>query len=381
MRYIAPLTAGLLLVLACPASACDLCTPQGPPLSRHVHNARFVVFGPIVSAKLGADNLSGTSEVKIEGLVKTNGTLKENDTLTLPRYAPPDPKFKYLIFVDVVKGQLDPYLVIPFPANTRVVAYLKNAPPYDPQAKPEDKARRLLYYFKPLQDPEPEIAADAYKEWATASNLEVGLAAPHVSAADLRAWLLDPKTPTMRLSLYGFLLGACGTDQDADLLRRMVLNPNERTGNALDGLLAGYIRLRPQDGWKLTLEVLGDTRRPFLQRHSILRLLRFYHGYQPREAREPILRCMAQMLSQPDMLDLAIDQLRSWQLWELTGRILALWGTKDADAPVTKRSIIRYALLCPLPEAKQFVAMVRQQDPRLVKEVEENLPFEARPRE
>jgi hypothetical protein len=360
-------------------AACDLCSPQGPPFSFEIAQAKAVVFGVVTSARLAADGRGGTSELRIDAVLKGQDQLKGRQTLTLPRYVPPDQKVHFLLFLDVVKGQFDPYRGLPFPSN-RVVKYLAEAPAVDAQAKAEVRAERLLYYFQFLNDPEPEIAADAFKEWASATNQEVGLVAGRLSADKLRAWLLDRKTQPARLSLYAYLLGACGNDRDAELLRRMVQNPDERSGTAIDGLLAGYIRLRPAEGWHLAEAVAGDAKRPFTQRHAVLRMLRFAYGYQPNETRDHLLRCVGLMLRQDDLLDLAVDHLRQWKLWNLTGEVLRLYGQPAADAPITKRAIVRYALSCPLPEARKFVAELRQREPELVADVQESLQLESQGR-
>jgi hypothetical protein len=369
----------VLLSLAASAHPCDLCPNQGQPLSYELAQARAVVFGPVINARLGLDGISGTSQLQVEAVLKSDPLIKDQKVITLPRYVPPDPKLKFLVTLDVVRGQLDPYRGIPFASN-RVVKYLQDAPAKQPMGKPEDSAERLRYYFKHLNDPETEIAADAFKEWATASNREVGLVASKLQPEELRSWLLDPKTPSHRLSLYGFLLGACGNDRDADLLRRFILNPDERMGPALDGLLAGYIKLNEREGWKLTKQILGDEKRPFTQRHSILRMLRFYHGFQPEQTRQHLVDCSATMLGQADLLDLAIDHLRQWQLWDLTPRVLALFGTKEASAPISKRAIVRYALVCPQPEAKRFIEQLKAKDPELVQDVLEAMQFDKPPK-
>jgi hypothetical protein len=351
--------------------ACDLCIQAGQPLSREVKDAKLVVFGPIANAKLGADGISGTSELRIDATIKSDPQLGELKSITLPHFVPPDPKVKYLIFADARRGQLDPYRGIPFNSD-RVVRYLKDSPEFpDDKAPPEKRAQRLLYYFKYLNDPEPDLALDAFKEWAGAGNREVGLVAPQVSADDLRQWLMNPKTPANRLSLYAFLLGSAGKDSDAELLRRLIVAPDERTGSALDGLLAGYIRLRPEEGWKLTEDVITDPKRPFTQKHAILRLLRFYHGYQPAETRAQIVKCSALMLQQQDVHDLMVDQLHAWKIWDLTDQVIAVYA--KADAPITKRAVCRYLVLCPQPQAKKFLEQLRQMEPKLVRDVEEYL--------
>jgi hypothetical protein len=340
-------------------------------LSREIQEASVVVFGPVVNARLAPDGINGTSELRLDAVLKGENLLGGAKTLTLPQFVPPDGKTRYLIFADFRNGQLDPYRGIPL-ASDRIVRYLKEAPPWlDEKASVEQRASRLLYFFPFLQDPEPDIAADAFKEWALAGNREVGIIADRVPAEPLRRWLMDPKTPANRLGLYAFLLGAAGTRQDAELLRRLILIPDQRTAPALDGLLAGYIRLEPQEGWDLAARVIADPGRSFVQKHAVLRLLRFYYGYQGNEVRPQIVRCSSLMLDQVDVQDLMVDQLHAWKIWDLTDKVLALFP--KAQAPITKRAIVRYALLCPLPQAKQFVQSLRQTDPKLVRDVAESL--------
>src|SRR5262249_1321117 len=143
------------------------------------------------------------------------------------------------------------------------------------------------------------------------------------AAEKLRRLILDPKTAPERLGLYAFLLGACGTDRDADLLRAMLDKPTERTAKAIDGILCGYIQLRPREGWALAIAVLGDPRRPFADRFAVLRTLRFYHGYTPAETRRPVLQGLQALLPQGDTADMAIEDLRRWQMWDLTATVLA----------------------------------------------------------
>jgi hypothetical protein len=71
-----------------------------------------------------------------------------------------------------------------------------------------------------------------------------------------------------------------------------------------------------------------------------------------------------------------VENLRRWQMWELTPQVLDLYGKKGHDAPLMRRAILRYALSCPRPEASTFVSQRRRVEPDLVKDVEETLQFE-----
>src|SRR5438105_9594806 len=216
----------------------------------------------------------------------------------------------------------------------------------------------------------------SYLEFSRASDADIGQVAGKLSADKLRNWLQDPKTPAYRLALSGFLLGACGGDRDAALLRSMLERTSERTAGAVGGLLSGYIRLRPREGWDLAQAMLQNTQHSFTERYAIIGTLRFYHGWKPEETRDEVLRCLGLLISQGEMADIAVEDLRRWETWTLTDDILSQFGKKTHAAPIVRRAIVRYALCCPQPQAQRFVALLRKQDPKLVGDVEESLQFE-----
>ena len=49
---------------------------------------------------------------------------------------------------------------------------------------------------------------------------------------------------------------------------------------------------------------------------------------------------------QKDIADLAIEDLRRWQRWEVADKILAIEKTPVYEQPIAKRSMLRYALQC-----------------------------------
>jgi len=108
-------------------------------------------------------------------------------------------------------------------------------------------------------------------------------------------------------------------------------------------------------------------------RLAAVRTLRFYHGAQPKESRANVLKGLAAMIIQGELADLAIEDLRSWQMWDLTREVLGLYGKKGYDAPILQRAIIRYALSCKDNASLTFLADRRRLEPDLVKEVEEML--------
>jgi len=369
------LLAGIVVVIPQPAPACSLCgTNLMNSLTMRqeagLNSARIILYGSVEKS----DFTRGTSEVRILQVLRSDPFLGNAKSVELPRPLPIlDPKDppKYLIFCDVFKNKLDPYRGVPVKSE-EATKYLKGALALDPK----DHARALLYYFDYLENADKKIAEDAFLEFAKSSDREIGQVAAKLSSAKLRGWLKDPKIEDYRLGMYAFLLGACGGAEDAALFRSMLQKPSDNTLKAFDGILGGYIRLKPDDGWRLALDVLRDPSKDFQVRFAVLRTLRFYYGWKPEDNKVNVLKGLATALPQGDLADLAIEDLRRWQLWDLTDDVLALYGRKTHDAPLMRRAIIRYALSCPKPRAAEFVTQRRRDDAEAVRDVEETLQLE-----
>ncbi|MCS6852669.1 MAG: hypothetical protein NZ700_16050 [Gemmataceae bacterium] len=356
--------------------SCSLCTGTLNTLTfrQDLAQTRLVVYGYLANPRLSPNGM-GTTELHIERVLKHDPILGDRRFIELPHYVPvTDPKNppRFLVFCDVRgDGRLDPYRGIPARSSV-LLDYVRGIMKLDPN----DRSAALLYFFRFLDSPDQEVSNDAFLEFAKASDADVGKVATKLSPERIRRWLQDSQTETRRLSLYAFLLGACGGEEDAAVLRSMIEKPTDRTTSCLGGVLAGYMQLRPREGWELAQQILGDPNRPFAHRLGALTALRFFQGWKPEESRRQIVRGLGALLAQGDMADLAIEDLRRFGYWELTPEVLAQYGKPSHDTPIVRRAIIRYALVCPRPEAKRFVQQVRQQDAELVKDVEESLEFE-----
>jgi hypothetical protein len=242
----------------------------------------------------------------------------------------------------------------------------------------KDRARVLSYAAGYLEDKDRTIADDAYREFLQSPDKAIGEAAKKMSAKQLRGWVEDKETPSDRLRLYGFLLGNCGGDEDAKALRALSdrLRKQERPP-LTDGILTGYTLLKPEEGWVYVRALMKDPAAPFLVRFSCLRAARYFRTTRPDVIGDKeTLELVNQGLDQADVADIPIGWLGKWGCWDLTGRILPLYGQKDYDEPLMRRAIIRYALQCPGKAAAEFVAARRKDDPEQVELIEEALRFE-----
>jgi hypothetical protein len=76
------------------------------------------------------------------------------------------------------------------------------------------------------------------------------------------------------------------------------------------------------------------------------------------------------------MADFGVEDLRKWKRWEMTDQILGLFDKETHDAPVVKRSILRFALQSPDKKAAEFVQAQRRRDAEWVRETEELLQLD-----
>jgi hypothetical protein len=374
---VAALTLSALLIAPHPVGACSLCGGLSQlTLRQEMNQAKMVLYGTLANPRASTDpaRLGGTTELHILRVLKDDPIRGGRTVVELGRYLPVlDPRDppKFLVFCEVVGGRLDPYRGKAVRSQA-VLDYLLGA-----QAlKGKSRTETLLYYFRFLSNKDATISEDAYLEFARSTDQEIGDVARRLDSAQLRRLIADKDTPPSRLGLYAFLLGACGGPKDAELLRSLIDRPTDRTTGVLDGLLSGYISLRPAEGWDLVVRILSDRKRPFNERFAISRTLRLYHSWKPAESQKQVLRALAVMVADGDVADLAIEDLRQWKLWDLTDTILAQYGKASHNSPIVKRTITRYALCCPLPQARRFVDELRRQDPATVRDVEEALSYE-----
>ncbi len=359
-------------------AACPFCSMQGQTLTMETNQASLVIFGTLSNAKPSFDDLdAGTTDMAIEEVVRPHDFIKGKKTVTIPRYIPVQPgsNVKFLIFCDIFKERLDPYRGIPV-KDKEIVNYLKGAF----AVKDKDVADKLAFFFNYLDHADTEISTDAYKEFANADAKDVTRMLEKTDkvkvTAKLVGWLRDEKTPSYRYGLYGYLLGTVGGEQQAPVLQELLSDPQRGLVSGIDGVLAGYILLRPKEGWAYLRSVMGDESKDFTRRYAALRAVRFFWDTRPDVIQEKELVSATQLLLNSELADLAIDELRKRKQWQLADEILALWDKHNV--PIIRRAIIRFALSCPPGNKKveAFLKEQRQKDPERVKDVEELLKLE-----
>jgi hypothetical protein len=373
--YLATITLALLCWTVSPpaAQSCPFCSAErGPTLVGDFALASLVLYGHPENNRLNS-NGDFVTDFVIEKVIKPHDVIKGKSVLTLRRNIPAT-KSKFVLFCDVLKGGvIDDYRGVEVTPGSDMVKYLQGAV----SLKDKMPGDRLRYAFDFLNDPEFEVAIDAYREFAKADYKDYATMAKTLPADVIGKWLSDPKTPAFRYGLYASLLGHCGSPQHAKLLRSMVDESIKRKTSDIDGLLAGYLMLQPKEAWPFLTNILGDPKNDFGSRYACLRTISFLWEQRPDLVdRKDLTAGLVIVLDQGEMADFGVDYLRKYKCWETTNQVLDLFGKKNFDIPIIKRSILRFALRSPDARAAAFVQQQRNRDPEWVKDIDELLKQE-----
>jgi hypothetical protein len=396
------LLAGLAVLLAGGVlAACPFCNAQGTTLGMEFAGADMIVLATVESSVRDPEDAGkNSSTLNIQKMLKPHPAFKDAKTLTVSRYitkGTKDRDIQYILFCyvyndpkDVAQATVLSSAVFTNYRNVTVDAYRgddipekSKLPDYlEATYKMADKpaVERLAFYFEHLESNELFISSDAYNEWGYADYKDVKAVAPKLPTATILKWMRDPATLGSRIGLYGMLIGHSGKKEYAEELRKLLDHPEGKYGIGLDGLLAGYVLLDPKAGWDYLFALISDTKKDFLTRSAAMRTVRFFHDDRPDVLKpEQILSAYKQLLSQPDICDFAIDDLRKWRNFDLTNEVLALAELETSEA-IVKRAILKYALVAEAEtkntKAAAYVAKAREANPKKVTQAEEILKDE-----
>ena len=372
MRKFALLLFTVWMLAASSIEACSLCggMSRNNSLAYEFEQADVIVYGHLANPTMLSRAGKGTTEFHVTQIIKDDPAFPRQKMLTISRYLPIlDPKSppKYVMFYRSPKVSLEPY----WGKEITNPAVLEFAAEVNRQRK--EPAKMLLYAAKHFDHADANVADEAFMVFAKADDKLIAETAKNLSPANLRKLVKDPDTEPERLSMFAYLLGACGNADDAELLRSLVKNPTPRMYKSFEGILAGYITMRPKEGWAVIEESLKNDKQSFLLRYATLRTMRFFYNAKPAETGSQVLHGLTLALGQPDLADMAIEDLRKWKRWEHTKLVLSCWDKRSHDSRITKQSIVRYALACPEPEARVLIERARRQDPELVQAMQEEL--------
>lgn len=370
------------LLTGAPAlAACPFCPPSSPPLAEQLAESdlaglvKWVKTIPVSASQPEPQ----TELVVVEALRLLGQRPKVEEVIRVPYLLEAEPGDLFVMMGKQTEGITD--WSLPIPVTEISYQYIKQAPSMEQPA-----ADRLKYFLKFLEFSDRTISNDAFSEFGRAQYADVVAIRGQLSRATIRKWMasLQPDEQ-IRLGFYGMLLGLCGNDDDAQFLEQEVSRTTPPTGTrlGLDGMMGGYVILTGEMGLKRLIQwKLQTPDQPDGDVYALVNTLRFLWQFAPERApRAQIEAAMESLLDRPTFAEVAVVDLARWQCWQVTERVLAMYGKPPFDDPSAKRTIIQFALTCEkklddrqsetkhpaAAAARKFLADLKQTDPETLK--------------
>lgn len=317
---------------------CPFCSAPSLTLSEQLTAADAAVLVQWVDGKMPTEKSAGTTTYSIVEVSRGPKDLKKDEKLTVPRYRAGKKGDLFLLFGTKEK-EID--WSSPLEVTEATYQYIVQAPsPESPTTK------RLEYFLKFLEYSDQLVSNDAYGEFANAPYEDIVKIRDKMDREKIRKWVAASETSPTRLGLYGLLLGLCGNDKDALLMRAKIEEETQDFRLGIDGLISGYLLLTGEKGLEaIDKSKLSNKKAPFSETYAAMQALRFMWTYgNGRISKERLRQSMRELLDRPELADLVVADLARWEDWSVQERLMKLYGEGDYAIPSVKRAIVRYLL-------------------------------------
>ena len=222
------------------------------------------------------------------------------------------------------------------------------------------------------------LSRDSYDEFANASYADLIAMKDKMHHDKLIAWIQNPDVPATRRRLYFTMLGVCGTEKDAPLLKQMMESSDRKDKAGLDAMIACYLLLTKEPGLELVDELfLKNSKSEYADTYAAIMAIRF-HGTETDVIEQTrLVESLRYMLDRPELADLVIPDLARWKDWDAMPRLVELFKNADEKSSWVRVPVINFLRACPLPEAKQQIEELSEIDPDAVKRAQTFFPFDA----
>ncbi|MCG8585035.1 MAG: hypothetical protein MI757_10015 [Pirellulales bacterium] len=347
------------------AHACPFCYALKPTLAQQRSDA------DIVAVLEAVDDSDGARDFTVHQLLKGSDQLDGGKTL---RFDPEQKTAPGQLFLAFGSNTPDAKVAIRWkavPATETSLAYAARSPattlPYE---------KRLPYFARYFEHPEPLIAEDAYLEFGHAPYDKVRQVANEMPMEDIRNWIVDSNIPQFRKGFYGLALGLATNDDDRKantaLLREIIDTPASDFRQGFDGVLGGYLVAEgPKALEHIEQRYLANPKsRPGDVKHT-LSALRFYYEFGEDIDPKQLAASLAKLLERREFAAEVIVDLARWEHWSVIDQVASMYNY-DRDTTLTiRRAIVGYLLACPLPAADEALDRLRARDPKGVAKAEQ----------
>jgi hypothetical protein len=324
------LATGLMCAMVVPAPAAPFVAGEPPTLARQIADSRAAVVVKPVAEK-------GRWEV-VDILHDETGSVAAGQLLS-PRPAPPDAAEIALLLSNRDRS------VVSQAVSRESLAYLRTLPAADSAAR-----TRMSHAASHLDDADPHVAADVFAVLAGCTIDELQSSHDLLPRESLRRRVEDRTTPGDRLGLHAYLLGLCGTADDAAALRSLLLSSDPPV-QGTDGVAAGYLLLAGDDGLAdlETQVLLTDHTSPLIVA-GVLDAIEFLRKCDHDTLSNDRLRQAACCgLQRCDAADLAIGHLAAAGEWSTLPEVVRLLEPMDGNGDrgrACQVAAVRFLLDC-----------------------------------
>lgn len=424
MCYLRLLLIALLLFAAVDVQACPFCTATQQTISEEIESAEISVIARLVESPNDeevefdpTDPNTGMAKFKIETVLRGEDQIDEMGEIEVVYFGKGESDKSFLInalsMESLIPGgpnipRID--WTTPLPLTQRAVDYVLQL-----QALPKKGADRLVYFQKHLEDEDPLLAQDAYDEFARAPYGEVIDLADRMDRKQLLEWIGDASVGPTRRRLYLTMLGVCGTPEDAQALKSLLLydyplvKPGvsamlasaastgpaygismidelvradiRRKQQCLDALIAAYLKLIGPEGLPLVEEkFLSNPKAEYSHIYAAFMALRFHGEETDVLPRERLLQSMRLLLDNEEIADQVVADLSRWEDWSVMDRLVSLFENSDTDGWI-RQPVISYLLTAAEQpgdvgeRANNALAELEELDPELVKRTRKYMSF------
>ncbi len=218
---------------------------------------------------------------------------------------------------------------------------------------------RLPYFVEWLESDNPELAMDAWSEFARSQYEDVLTVRSLLDRQKLRTWIARPDTSPERLGLYGMLLGLCGNAEDKQFLKDQIgmPRPEKDFRYGIEGVIGGYLLLSGEEG----LTFLEETRLqpksvPYTEHFAVMQAIQFMWSYESDVIDQSRLaKSLRYLLHQPQVRELAITNLSRWKDWDVAPQLAEMYDSTVADDERSREAILQFMIAMNRASASQQV--------------------------
>jgi hypothetical protein len=382
------------------ARACPFCSASAQTFSEEMATMDVVAIAKLVHVPPPSENSDDLAKAKfeiVELLKMSKGTpatspdgsvpakvaaptnvstpvtgVKVGDTIETIYFGDGKPGSKFLIMgIDPPKVMWSTPLLLSPRAQEYLVKITK---------LPKDGNERYTFFQQFLEDEDEMLARDAYDEFAKAPYDTIKALKPHMNHEQLVKWLQNPDIPASRRRLYFVMLGVCGTEDDLPMLEAAMKSNDRKARSGLDSLIACYLTLKGEGGMDLVEELfLKNKKSDYADTYSAIMALRFHGTEGGVIKKERLLRGLKYMLDRPELADLVIPDLASWEDWSAVDQLFELFKNADEKSTWVRVPVINYLRKCPLAHAKELLKECEKIDPASVKRANTFFPGDPAP--